>query len=137
MTEGELLRRLAELTTGVRALRASVQELGERTHRSERDITRARWYVRGVAGAAVLGLALTVVGGLLYLGQRDTDRRLTAAVAEQERTRGEVLCPLYGVFLASYRPAAQPAAQRAQYEQAFAVIREGAEALDCPDLPGR
>lgn len=136
MTEGELLRRLTELTGEVRSLRGSVQELGRRAVRSERDITRARWYIRGVAGAAVLGLALIVVGGLLAAGQRDTDRRLARAIAEQKRTRSEVLCPLYGVFISSYHPERQPAAARAQYEQAFAVIRRGAVTLKCPTNGG-
>lgn len=109
MTGPELARNLSQLTDETRALR--------------RAVTRSARLIRLVAAVAVLGLALTVGVGVLYVQQRDTNRRLTAAVHEQ--------CSLYGLFFDSYAPRRQPAERRAQYEAAFARLHRSAAALGC------
>jgi hypothetical protein len=67
--------------------------------------------------------------------------KISDLVAEQDRTRAEVLCPLFGIFLGSYDPNSRtegPA--REAYEQAFTTIRHvHADVLHCTDpiVPGR
>jgi hypothetical protein len=104
--------RPTELLEAVRGLDSSVKQLAHR--------------LRLVTIGAVITFALVIVNGVLFYQVLITQH-------DQQRTRREVLCPLYGVFLASYNPdsaAAQADPQR--YEQAFTVIRRGVVVLGCP-----
>lgn len=50
----------------------------------------------------------------------------------QHAINADVLCPLYGLFLDSYRPESPQAKENiARYESAFGVIEQGAVALGC------
>jgi hypothetical protein len=116
-----------ELRVEARALRTEVAQLGEAitglAHRAdlERTVARMRRVVVALVVSFVLDLGLT--GYLAW-----TNHRVNVV---QERTSNDVLCPLYGLFLASYRPEAQPPERRAGYEDAFAVIRQSYRVLQC------
>jgi hypothetical protein len=108
----------AKLITTIDGLTAAINDLLRRTARSERFIAFT------VAGL-VLDLGLTIVAGFLMYSQYSTNATL-------EDTRGEVLCPLYSVFLGSYNPSTRsPGTDRKTYEDTFQVIRDGYQHLGC------
>lgn len=93
--------------------------------------------IQRAVGAVVVALALGAgvigyqVAKLKQLG--DVAAENGRHIAEiQERTSGQVLCPMWEMFLGSYR-ADHPEAVRdpKAYEQAFSVIEAGAATLGC------
>jgi len=108
----------ARLIETIEGLTESIQDLLHRTARSEKQ-ARWQWLVIGLIAV------VTVFSGITYYQQIQTSKSLDA-------TRGDVLCPLYAVFLGSYNPSTRaPGADRDTYEATFVVIRDGYERLDC------
>lgn len=90
----------------------------ERQHKGERRV----WIT---LGAAIFDILLTIAMCGLFWFQYHTNQAL-------EDTRSQVLCPLYKVFLGSYNPKTRaPGFDREQYDQAFVVIRNSYQVLDC------
>lgn len=118
---------LAEAVTG---LRRTVTELTDRLAAQESVVDRqTRRIARQRAAIWVVAvLLLVVLGGGLLVGKQV---QLTAA---QNRTTDEVLCPLLGLFLASYRPETQPPDRLDFYERAFTELRRMHGVLSCPEV---
>lgn len=128
MSEGELSRRATELSRVVADLGDSIAELTDRTEGAEERQRRSRNVIRLVVVGVLLNIALSVA---VFLNFRN-GAELSAA---QERTSSQVLCPLYQILLGSHDPAAREAMtpeRRARYDEAFAVIQQGARILGCP-----
>lgn len=108
----------ARLIETIDDLTKAIQDLLSRTARSERR-EKMMWGVIGLVAALAVGMSLT------YYQQIQTSKSLDA-------TRGDVLCPLYSIFLGSYNPSTRASgADRDSYEAAFVVIRDGYERLEC------
>jgi len=126
------------LHRAVQELNQSVRDLAARSTRTESDLRASRRAIRLTAVGLALDLTLTVVAFFLYHNQQVTGRQLAMTVVEQERTRSEALCPLYGLFLGSYDPHSEAAKRNpARYDDAFVVIRKGAHSLGCPEVPDK
>lgn len=136
-----LAARAEKLQATVTDLVDAVDSLGTRQRRTNRIVIYT-------VTCMVLTLILVVVVGALYFGQRNTteqlrattervqaqQRQITAAQGQVENTRRRVLCPLYVSFLSFQSPerrAELPPEQRPAYDQAFVVIRQGADTLRC------
>jgi len=92
----------------------------------------ARWGIT-ILGFVVLALTgftavLNIQQGLLTRQVADEGRGLARQV---NQTQTQVLCPLLGLFLASYHPELQPPANRDFYEHAFSEIRRMNSVLRC------
>ena len=109
------------MASGPTELLEAVRSLTASTHTLARGLRWTRVFV-------TLNFVLLAVGAVLFFQVRDTQQ-------EAARTRKEVLCPLYGIFLANYAPQDQPKEQLARYEANFDVIRAGATVLRCPPAP--
>ena len=108
----------ARLIKTIDDLTKSIHELLERTAKSERQ-TRWQWVV--IAAIAVLFAG----GGLMAYQQLQTDRTLA-------ETRGDVLCPIYAVWLGAYNPSSRaPGPDRTTYEATYVVMRDGYNRLGC------
>lgn len=77
-----------------------------------------------------LGIAIIM---LLYIG---LSAAIFLAYRQENSTRKEVLCPLYGLFIESYNPATgdRHPKGREWYERAFVTIRKGSEIMECPSI---
>jgi hypothetical protein len=126
----ELKRRAAQLDSDVRDLNntteantAALDRIHERLDRSDKD--RRRFITALIALAMLAG----------FLGVEAV--RLEQAIRAQNQLRGEVLCPLYGIFLGAYDPASRdnnPDPQaREKYEDAYQKIRGGWQVMQCTD----
>lgn len=114
------------LADGVKELNDSVSSLTRRTNRSENVLKVA---LLGL----VLDLVLSVAVAITLGSQFATNGRLEEAIAREQTTREEVLCPLYGLIVAGYNPASRAAGEaRTLYEQQFAVILTSYPRLNCP-----
>lgn len=79
-------------------------------------------------------IATVVVLALVAISQGVTIVFLYSTAARQERVVQQSLCPLYSLIIGSYNPNSRPAGpERAQYEQAFVLMRAARDALDCRD----
>lgn len=121
-----LAAQAATLKRSVGTFTVAVQELDRRANRSRRVFTVA------VAGL-ILDLALSGVVALALYRQATTSERLEQQIAQQNTVRTEVLCPLYGLLIASENPRSREAyaAGPAAYDDAFRVLREGSSTLRC------
>jgi len=120
---------LDAFAASVQALSDSVRNLARYGQRTRRLIS---WTIIGL----VLDLTLTIVVGVLFNNQQGTSRRIERNAENirlvQQRTGNEVLCPLYGLFLASFDPTSAAARKDpAKYEASFRVIRTGYQVLGC------
>ena|SRR5689334_1510717 len=109
----EELDPIKDLTSAVKALRDSVDNLNRRTRRQG-------WTIGIMVVSLVADICLTL--GFLYV------------YTEQRSQRQEVLCPLYTVLKDSYNQAIRdtlPDSQRQKYDEAFVVIRKGYDTLGC------
>lgn len=112
---GHLAAQAKLLGAQVSALTEAVGDLDNRANRSRRVLTMA------VAGL-VLDLVLSV--GLVF------------TLTEQTRTRDQALCPMFALFVGSYRPDSRAEGEdRERYEAAFVTLREAYAALDCTARP--
>jgi hypothetical protein len=126
--EDELAAQATALGIDVRALADVVAKLASRSTVAElaaHTVRRMRMLVAALALLCALGIVLT--GYVVW-----NNARITAV---QERTSNEVLCPLYDLFLRSYRPEVQPPERRADYEASFEVIRHSYAVLECAPKP--
>jgi hypothetical protein len=119
----ELKRQTRQLDDDVQKLTQEVHRLNDRADRNDRD---KRWLIVGLL--LVVGLvALTAFVAV----------RAQQTANEQEQLRGEVLCPLYSIFLGAYDPKTRdknPDPQaRQKYEDAYAKIRAGWNVMQCTD----
>jgi flagellar basal body-associated protein FliL len=122
MSESELSRRASELGRTVADLGDSIAELTARTEGAEERQRRSRKILQVVVVGVVLNIGLSV---LVFLTFRN-----------EGQLRSEVLCPLYQIMQGSHDPAARESMtpeQQAKYDDAFAVIRQGAAVLGCPE----
>lgn len=107
----QLIKTIDELTK-------SIHELLHRTARSEKQ-TRWQWVV--LAAVSIL----FAVQGVTTYQQIQTSSTL-------DDTRGEVLCPVWSIFLGGYNPSTRaPGRDRDTYEATYAVIRDGYNRLGC------
>lgn len=121
-TATTLAARAAALAGSVTELRGAVEWLDRRANRSRRVLAIA------VAGL-VLDLVLSVAVGFALLAQVETSKR-------QDVVQSEVLCPLYAIFIGSYRPESRTEGpDRQKYEEAFTVIRGSYAKLGCTGPP--
>lgn len=97
------------------------KRLGVAQDKLNREVKRNRRIMWGLIVSFALDIVLT--GAFAFNAYRID--------ALQQRTSGEVLCPLYGLFLDSYHPERQPPERLAEYEASFAVLRKSYEVLDC------
>lgn len=113
-----LLQAVDNLTNEVASLNQKFEQVNEDVYKTVRTMK--------VVIAVLVTVSLFSLGALayaIYNGQK---------IAQvQERTSNEVLCPLYKLFLDSYRPEAQPPERRQAYEDAFKVIRKSYAVLEC------
>lgn len=123
-TNDELAQRAAELRDGLAALEG---ELGI-DEQLERTVERQGRSILAMAIFVTVDILLTIGGIYTYNRVTDTARRVDQVQAVVNR---DVLCPLYDVFLGSYRPERQPPEDLATYEASFNVIRAGHRTLRC------
>jgi len=112
------------LSLVVAQLATSVDRLSNAFGRSEKVAATLRRIVIAIIVMMVLGIG--VAGYAVYIGVRAGE-----ASRAEIQTRREVLCPLYELFLDSYKPDAQPSERRKQYEESFVILRRSYEVLDC------
>lgn len=94
---------------------------GEVKHKAGKTTVKIRWMV------ALVALCLILSGAVLvgYVRIRDL-------VENQEVVKGQVLCPMYKVFLGSYQPETRtPGPDRDKYEAAFTDMWTQYGALNC------
>jgi hypothetical protein len=118
-------------TVGV--LAEAVDKLNTRTNKTERTTI---WVALGLAVDLVLSVAVAV----LVSAQISVASDVQLAVARESSTRQDALCPLYGLLLGSYNPSTRAeGTARDQYNQAFQVMRNAYNTLDCtnPVVPPR
>lgn len=127
-TPGKLSERASDLVVAIRTLNGSVDDLTKKQTSQARVIRGlkkvSRWLIVSIAALLVLSVAATFI----VFKQIELDHSLN-------RQQSEVLCPLLGLFLASYRPELQPPDQREFYESAFVQIRRMNTVLECPKKP--
>lgn len=109
---------VAPLVEAVGALRSAIEGLEVRADRARKNIT-------GIVIAVIIDVIFTACITIVYIGQEQT----AASLAD---TRGEVLCPLYSVFLGSYNPGTRaPGVDREAYESIYAQFRASYQHLNC------
>lgn len=121
----DLARVAEELGRKVEGLEEAAKAIAKRTGRDRRVL---HWAVAGVCLDIALSIAMVF-----------TAVELRGEQARQNETRVKVLCPLYEVFLQTDTPqrrAATPPEDLKRYDHAIAVVRQGAETLDCAFLGG-
>lgn len=123
----ELKRTNARLDRDVQRLTSSV----ETNTASQTRLALAHERDRRTFVAAIIILAVIALGsGWAAFTAVQTSH-------QQAQLRGEVLCPLYGIFLGSYDPKTRdnnPDPQaRGKYEDAYAKIRRGWQVMGCTD----
>lgn len=99
---------------------------------------RARSQRRVLRMISIIAFVLVVMLAGLIMQSIAISHTVDEVDQVQHRTSADVLCPLYGVFLASDTPAANERALKERGPQgakerleAFKVIREGAKTLGC------
>lgn len=116
---------VAPLVEAVGALRTAIEGLEVRADRARKNIT-------GIVIAVVIDLIFTAGITIVYIGQEQTAASQAQTAASLADTRGEVLCPLYSVFLGSYNPATRaPGVDREAYESIYAQFRASYQHLNC------
>lgn len=114
------------LQTSVGEIATAVTDL---TKRQSDQIGKLKKTGHLTAAGLALDLLLTVVAFLLFNTTSEQGKELERV---QNRTSGEVLCPLYDLFLTSYNPKGATAVRDpAGYERAMVTIEKGAKALGC------
>lgn len=96
-----------------------------------------KWVTTGVCLVSVLLIIVSVA----FIGQVHNTQKIDHLTqrlnAAQTTQRAKVLCPLYGVLLASNTPAARDnAPDKEAYDHAFVVIQQGYDTLDCANVVG-
>ncbi len=120
-----LVEQAAVLADSVDGLNLAVKQLERRTTKNTKIVTLT---VLGL----LLDLVLSVIVAFTLFNVISTANTLQGTIAEQDHIRTRVLCPLYGLFLGSYRPESRPAGQdRQEYEVAFASLRTEYNELSC------
>lgn len=122
---GPLTEQARALREKVSGLSAAVEQLDDRTNRSERITI-------GVIFGLVLELILSIAVAIALGSQVSTDNRLQEAIDREAITREESLCPLFGLLLGSYNPGSRKEGpERDAYIRSFQVMRAAYEKLDC------
>lgn len=119
--DAELGERAAQVQQQVQSLADRLSAEASKADAHEVLNQRTRRFVAGLAFVVVL---LAVLTGFVVSNATRISRI-------QDRTSNGVLCPLYSLLIDSYRPDVVPADQKAQYEHAFVVLRQGYAVLDC------
>lgn len=119
-------QRQDELTT-------SVDEIVVHQSRQLRKTQRAlRWAVIGLLADVTLTLLTGFVVRYVSHNSDRIDVQQQQLGKVQHSVSSQSLCPLYGLFLDSYRPEALPSTRdRGEYDKAFTIIEDGAKALGC------
>lgn len=128
----DLAEQAKVLADRVGALSGAVEQLDQRTNRSEKVVI-------AVVAVLLLTLFLSIIVAFVLLQQRDTQHDVASAVARESKTRQEGLCPLYGLLLGTYKPESRPEGEARQlYMEQFDVMRTAYATLDCkgPVVPG-
>lgn len=92
-----------------------------------------------VTVSLAVDLALSVILSVALVGVVSNERKINALAARldtsQTTTRKNSLCPLYTLLLAGQTPAARAAApDKAAYDHAAMVVRDGYDALGCSEF---
>ena len=119
----ELKRQTRMLDDDVKQLTGEVHRLNDRADRTDRD---KRWLIVGLLLVVAL---VALVAFVAVRAQQTAD--------DQAQLRGDVLCPLYSIFLGAYDPKTRdnnpdPEARR-KYEDAYVKIRHGWDVMQCTD----
>jgi hypothetical protein len=118
-----LVAEAADLRETIAGLRADLRASNDARHRNQ----RRTW------ATIVLDVSLSLLGLWLY-------HSVIVTQQSEERTRTQVLCPLYQESLAQITPAARaavPVAQRGTYDAEVKIIEGGYRVLRCqPAVPG-
>ena len=121
----ELTKAVRELTTRMDAL-ATAHATYAKTQRIQTiDLRRQKRTMRAAIAAMIIDIVLTFAAGYLLINQVSLNK-------QSFTTTNEVLCPLLGLFVSSYRPSSVPVDQRTFYETAFAKLRVMQTKLQCP-----
>lgn len=133
----EQLEKIGRDLAAVTTIAGELSSGHEKSIQAIRKQDRWRW-----GSVAVLGLVVIFVIGQIFelrrLAELAAENRQQITVnqdniaAIQQRTSIEALCPLWDIFLASYRPNSPQALEDpAKYEASFQVIENGAAAMGC------
>lgn len=130
-TAQELVDEVNRLNSGT-----PLESLNTRVRRNQKVL----WIV---VGSFIVDLAVTLILAFTLHSNAENTRRIDKVANEvsgvQTRTSDLVLCPLYQQFLNSDTPKSRELARANGQDmklrdEAFKVIRQGYEALDCPEL---
>ena len=121
--DAETIERLTDQVHKLSDVATGVAERTTAVERINRRLTATVW-VLVCAVAAIVVLASAAVGNADRIGDL------------QQRTSSEVLCPVFQIYLDTYRPQAVPPERLADYERAFRVMRHSYDVLGCTAPPG-
>lgn len=128
---GALLERMNDVD---RSSGATILHLAQ-VARSNRRLIRVT--IAGLVLDAALTIAMAIGGMSITANSHRIDQVNARLDAAQTVQRAKALCPLYRIFLDSeqFTPPNQTPEQAASRVEAFRVIHEGYEALECAKLP--
>lgn len=130
---GPLTEQAKQLTDKVGSLVLAVEQLDNRTGRTERV---TMWVVFGLLLDLVLSVAVALVVGNQFAAAAD----IREAVARESITRQQGVCPVYALLVGGYNPASRAEGpDRDTYIKTFQTLNEAYHALDCtqPPVPPR
>jgi hypothetical protein len=122
----------ARLIDTIDELTKSINELLHRTARSEEEIARSKKQTRWQWAAILAVAVLFAIQGFTTYQQVQTSRATIQNSQALASVQGDVLCPVWAVFLGGFNPSTRaPGPDRATYEATYAVIRDGYNRLGC------
>lgn len=130
MTSAELLAAAQSLEAEVKELDQTVKKQTVAIDRVDNRTQKSTRRIRLIAAALAITVCVVALNAWLIREVRSTQ---ADTLSTQQQTN-RVLCPLYGVFLASDTPEAYedlPPEQVEFRKEAFRVIREGMADLGC------
>lgn len=130
---GPLTEQAKALTDRVGSLVLAVEQLDNRTGRTERV---TMWVVFGLLLDLVLSVAVALVVGNQFAAAAD----IREAVSRESITRQQGVCPIYALLIGTYNPTTRTEGQdRDAYIATFQTLNEAYHALECklPPVPPR
>lgn len=126
---GPLTEQAKQLTDKVGSLVLAVEQLDNRTGRTERA---TMWVVFGLLLDLVLSIAVALVVGNQIAASADVRQ----AVEREAVTRQQGLCPLYALIVGNFNPNTRTEGpDRDRYISSFQTLNEAYHALECKIAP--
>lgn len=129
---------ISALTSTARDLSKRVaamdRDATDRTQVLARQVRRSRTMLRWLVAAAVFELVLAALVTVALCGVESNTQRLDTQTTV---SRQKALCPLYQLLIErDTKRARDVATDKAAYDRAYVVIREGYSALECGGFSG-